>query len=483
MSPAQRPNILILMTDQQRADALGSVSRWVQTPNIDRLAALGVQFLNTYTTSPQCIPARVSLMLGNYSHNHGVWANKKYVIPSDSDTWVRRLQAGGYHTAVFGKTHLFIHQGNLRQGEQTLHDIGFDIAEEVAGPRAATVSSSRLTDLWQEAGVRRAYNEDMRDRYQNKPWVVRPTPLPFDLYPDVYIARRAIEHLKEYDGDRPWLCWVGFTGPHEPWDTPAEYADRYRPQDMPKPVALTDAPAARSSVDLDGGGEYDLDTDPDDDGSGPRGALYKRLRRRFPLTPDDVAAMRANYAGHITLIDEKVGEVLTAVEARGELDNTIVVFTSDHGEQNGDHGLIYKQNFLGPSVRVPLILRVPAWVAPVKSGKTVKSPVELLDIGATLLELTGTNDRKFGFSRSLAPVLARPRSHHRRAALSEYGHEIMLATEEWKLAVNRAGRPYLLFDLDSDPQETVNLVGRAKTADQERFLTELLLRRLVQTLS
>lgn len=530
MSARNRPNILVLFTDQQRYDALGTVQPWLQTPNMDRLSAGGVRFGRTYTNSPQCIPARASLALGTYPHHHGVWHNKVWTIPGNSDTWMRRLQGGGYRTAVFGKTHLFPHKGDLRRFQDLMKRIGFDESEEVAGPRAATVSKTVLTDLWNAAGVLDAYHEDMRDRYQNKPWLVRPTPLPLELYPDVYIARRSIDWLKGYDDTAPWMLFVGFTGPHEPWDTPEPYASRYRPQDMPEPVAFSEMPPAQPFVPKrrGGGSEYESrdevagrddseggegggsDAGPSDTGAGgqggllaqasalagragfkakqrlgmaPNGVLYKRLAHRYPITPGEIAEMRANYAGHVTLIDDLVGDVLSAVEARGELDNTIVVLTSDHGEMNGDHGLIYKQNFLGPSVRVPLIVSAPAEVASVKQDRVAWSPVELMDVGPTLLDLAGLGEEgRFNYAKSLVPVMEHPRKMHRRAVVSEYGHEVMIATAEWKLAVNRNGRPYLLFDLDNDKEETSNLVASDKHAKKLEELQRQMLRHLVRAL-
>lgn len=524
MTGRNPPNILVLFTDQQRFDALGAVQPWLQTPNMDRLAAGGVRFARTYTNSPQCIPARASLALGTYPHHHGVWHNKNWTIPRNSDTWMRRLQDSGYRTAVFGKTHLFPHSGNLRRFGDLMTRIGFGESEEVPGPRATRVSHSTLTDLWRDAGVWDAFDEDMYDRFQHKPWVVRPTPLPFELYPDVYIARRSVDWLKGYDDAAPWMLFVGFTGPHDPWDTPEPYASRYRPEDMPAPHMFPEMPpptpylpkklrqAARFEADDDADIE---DGDDEGDGGGlsgilgqrgrnrlaraaaragvavkarqeggaPSGGLYKRLKRRYPITAAEIADMRANYAGHVSLIDDLVGDVLSAVEARGELDNTVVVFTSDHGEMNGDFGLIYKQNFLEPSVRVPLIVSVPEPVRDIKRGRVAKSPVELMDVGATLLDLAGIGDGgRFNYARSLLPVLERPRKRVRWAALSEYGHEVMLATENWKLAVNRFGAPYLLFDLDNDEHEINNLVGTGRQGKQLDDLQEQLLRHLVRAL-
>jgi arylsulfatase len=470
MSPAtdvsaeQRPNILLLMTDQQRWDAMGCVSSWVETPHIDRLAATGVRFANAYTQSPECIPARVGLALSAYPHNYGVWGNKRYTMPPDSETWMRALRDAGYSTAVFGKTHLHPHVGDLRDREHLMHSYGLDVVQEIAGPRAATACRSNLTDLWEKNGVYSLYKQDLKDRYTNQPWLVRPSPLPFDLYPDVWIAQQAVDHLSSYDGEQPWMCWLSFGGPHEPWDTPEPYASRYRPEDMPPPVEFS---KRRSILP----------------GRTPKGALDKRLQRRpRNLTKDDIARMRADYAGHVTLIDDQIGAVLRVVAERGEADRTIVVLISDHGEMNGDFGLIYKSVMLGPAVRVPMIVQVPRGLRGATSGGVAGTVAELTDIGPTLLDLAGVTE-EFGRGASLVPVLEKPSATHRGVAMSEFWGEAMVATPKWKMAVNTHGVPYLLFDLEEDPQETTNLVGGKKHAEVERRLHQQMLARMLRTLS
>src|SRR4051812_39724763 len=180
-----RPNILFVMTDQQRWDALGCAGGWVRTTAIDRLAAEGVRFPNAYTNSPVCVPARASLALGRYPHNTGVWKNEAYTMPADAPTWMRSVRDAGYTTSLFGKTHLHPHRGDLREREDLVRSWGLDHVDEIAGPRAAARCRSKLTDRWEEAGVYEAYKADLRDRYANKAWVVRPSPLPLELYADV----------------------------------------------------------------------------------------------------------------------------------------------------------------------------------------------------------------------------------------------------------------------------------------------------------
>lgn len=432
----RRPNILFLMTDQHRWDALGCAGGWVRTPAIDRLAAEGVRFANAYTTSPVCVPARASLATGRYPHNTGVWRNKPYTLPPEAPTWMRAVRDAGYSTSVFGKTHLHPHVGDLRDREDVVRAWGLDHVDEIAGPRAAARCRSNLTDRWEEAGVYEAYRDDLRERYENKAWVVRPSPLPLELYPDVYVGQQAAAYLRAYSGKRPWCCWVSFGGPHEPWDTPEPYASMYDPEAMPEPVRAED-----------------------DGHDRPRGLLDEKFEEKsIPFEPGEVARLRADYAGNVTLIDDQIADVLRVVEERGELDRTIVTFVSDHGEMNGDHGLLYKQNFLDPAVRIPFVVRLPP-SAEAPKGAVSGAMVELMDVGATLVELAGGRRMENSLARSLLPVIQDPARRHRNVALSELRREAMVANADWKLGVNRGGEVYMLYDLRADPRETRNLAG------------------------
>jgi len=436
------------MTDQHRWDALGCTGDWVDTPNIDRLAAEGVRFANAYSNSPVCVPARVSLATGQYPHNTDVWHNQRHTLPPESPTWMRAIRDAGYATSVFGKTHLHPHLGDLREREHLLHAYGLDVVDEISGPRAATRSRTHMTQLWRDEGVYGAYKKDIKDRYDNKPWVVRPSPLPFELYSDVYVGQRAVKWLNAYGEDRPWFCWVSFGGPHEPWDTPEPFASRYDPADMPPPVEQVP-----------------------DDHERPRGLLDEKLEQRPELSRDEIAALRADYAGNVALIDDQIGQVLKVVKKRHDLDNTVIAFVSDHGEMNGDHGLLYKQNFLNGAVRVPMIVRLAPDAAAATAGRVSDALVELMDLGPTLVDAVGGQPVEGSRARSLMPVIADPAREHREVALSELRREAMVANRDWKLATNPEGEVYLLYDLRADPQETRNLAGLPEYEDVQRDLT------------
>jgi len=192
--------------------------------------------------------------------------------------------------------------------------------------------------------------------------------------------------------------------------------------------------------------------------------------------------MRANYAGNVSLIDDQIGEILDVIEERGELSNTVIAFTSDHGEMNGDWGLIYKMNFLNGALRVPLIVRTPETLV---AGGGVENDdlVENMDLGPTLVDLAGGELEHRQFARSLIPSISGELNNepHRDDVLSEFRGEFMLMVDQWKMAVNREGETYLLFNLENDPEETSNLAGLTEHGVVEDDLRLRLLERISKT--
>jgi choline-sulfatase len=456
---SDRPNILFIVTDQQRSDALGCTGGWVQTPTLDRLAAEGVRFANCVTTAPVCVPARLNLATGRYCHNTGVWNNCGHTMPEATPTWFAALRDAGYHTALFGKTHWHPHRGDIRDREHLVHSYGFDFVDEATGPRASAQVASNMTDTWEAAGLWQAYRDDYAERFSNKRWVVRPSPLGSEHFYDTYVGQAACRYLADYDGDAPWFCYVGFPGPHEPWDTPEPWASRHAPADMPEPRS---APA----------GNHDR----------PRGRLDHMLETQsIPFEPGETQQLRADYAGNVALIDDQVRQIVEAVERRGEWDDTVVAFTSDHGEMNGDAGLIYKSNMLDPALRVPMIVRSPGTAAGAGAGAVSDAYVEWFDIGPTLVELAGRKLAHQQFARSFVPTLTDPAIPHRPEAISELDGEIMLLNDEWKVVLNDEGLPYLLFDRRNDPEESRNLAGLPESREIESALRLRILERLSES--
>jgi len=457
-SPMPRPHILFLMTDQCRADALGSIGGWTSTPHLDRIASEGITFTDCISTSPVCVPARLSLATGLYPHNTGVWYNCDHTMAAESPTWMQAIRDAGYRTSLFGKTHLHPHRGDLREREDLMHAYGWDDVDEIGGPRASARVLSHMTAHWEAKGLWDAYREDYRERFANKPWVVRPSTLPLEEYADVYVGQRAAEYLRTYDRSEPWCCTVSFGGPHEPWDTPEPYASRFDPAAMPAPLPFPEdrAPRARGKLDA--------------------------MREKAPsLTPSEIAAMRADYAGNMALIDDQIGAILEVLEARGELDNTLILFTSDHGEMNGDCGLIYKSNFMQSAAGVPFIVRPPISQAIPERGSRSAAPVEWIDAAATCCDWAEAPMAHRQFARSTGPIVRGEATRIREYAVSELSGELMIQTEAWKLAINREGTPYLLFDRREDPEERTNLVNTPENATIQRELQLRLLEHMVRT--
>lgn len=457
----KQPNLLFIMADQLRWDAIGEKGAWVKTPNIDRIAREGIVFNQCLTNSPVCIPARVALATGQYPHNTGVIRNSPaYDMPPEKPTWMQAVRNAGYRTSLFGKTHLHRHQGDLREREHLMHAYGFDDVDEIGGPRACMWVKSHMTELWERLGLLDDYIADYNERFATKAYMARPSVLPLEHYADVYVGTKAKAYLERVNNEQPWFCMVSFGGPHEPWDAPEPYASMYDHASMPKAIPR-----------------------PPQDIRRPQGHLDTYLSKGDQHSPDlsewDVAAMRANYAGMITLIDDQIGEILQTLEKRDMLDETVIIFTSDHGEMNGDYGLIYKETFLNSATRVPLIVRTPETIHRNIAGTVSDEMVEMFDIGPTFVELAGGEWNTPHFAKSLLPVIRDAAAIHREEALVEVHGEYLLQSREWKLALNRKGEPYLLFHLAEDPDEQHNLISDAAYKEVVDRLCNRLLQRLV----
>jgi choline-sulfatase len=430
-----RPNILFIMADQFRFDALGCVNGWIQTPNLDRLAAAGTLFANTISNSLECVPARFSLATGLYPHQSGVWENRPMTLNPKFANWTQAVEAAGYRTSLFGKTHLHRHNRDLRNDLPLMHALGLQVVNETTGPPGNARVLSEMTALWEERGYWDAYKAYMEEQSGDAHYKPKPSPLPLKLYYDVYVPQQAKKYLRALKGSDPWFCWVSFGGPHPPYDTPEPYASLYSDRDFPAPL-----PRMKNADDA-------------------RGLVKETLhsKRLSPdLTRNEVAALRADYAGAITLIDEQIGELLAAVKERGEADNTLVIFTSDHGEMNGDHGAFGKSNPLDGALRIPLIV-VPPRGGRRRGGMRSDALVELMDVGATIVDYVDGKLPRKSNARSLRPVLEGGKNRIREFAVSEFEEFHVMVTDRWKVEVNKRLRPTLLIDRLNDPGELIDL--------------------------
>ena len=447
METRKSHNLLFLMTDQFTNNALGCVDGRVMTPYLDRICRNGIRFDRCYSNAPLCLPARACLATGSYPTELGIMDNSAIGLTMQSQTWMQRIRDAGYETSMFGKVHLHRFPRDMQDIKHHTQNNGYQIVDEVPGPRTYGMIRSSYYDYLEERGLLELYREDMRLRYKEGPvYDSRPTPLKTQDYADVFIADRALKYLENVSGETPWFCTVGFGGPHDPWDTPAEYVDRYKDvtpsTPLPRPISLNpDRP--RGVYDDILSGQYD-------------GSLTEEILR---MRPEDVTALRRSYYGHVTLIDDQIGRILSCLEQRDMLENTIIVFTSDHGEQNGDYGLLFKQTFFESSVRVPLIIALPEG----NNGfdtQLIEQPVELMDLGVTLCDLLGLNE-EMAHARSLQPLMrgGEPKKHR---VISQLFGETMILKNDIKAVFNQNEEIYLLFDLAADPTESCNLAGSPK---------------------
>ncbi len=424
-----RPNLLVLMTDQWRWDWLGAAeAAFLRTPNIDRLAARGVRFSQCCTNAPVCAPARIALAAGLQPVRMGALDNVAF-LPTGVTTCYQRLRDHGYRVGCVGKLDLAKPDGynGLRGDRPCVYGWGFTHPEEVEGkmhagrfptpqgPYGHWLAERRLYEAFHADYAARAeagWSADARDSV-----------LPTDAFADCYIGRRSAEWIREIPDDFPWHLFVSFVGPHNPFDPPTEYADRWRDAEVPAPV------------------ERNWEGKP---------ACHARKDKGF--SPEHVAVTRRQYAAAIEAIDDQVGQILDALEDRGWLEDTVILFSSDHGEMLGDHGCYTKAMPYEGCLRVPLIAAGPG----IAAGEVCEAPVELIDLNPTLCELAGLDRQENLDAWSFAPVLRGETSEHRSECVSMLRHFRLVRTERYKFVENINDLDEL-YDLRADPGEQRNI--------------------------
>lgn len=437
-APPRRPNILFLMTDEHRFDCVGHENRLLHTPNLDRLAAGSVVFTRAYSTSPSCVPARAAIYTGRYPSQCGAPSYITY-LPPDEVTFMSLLQQAGYYTAAIGKQHFG--ESEIRRGYdyQDLIDAEGGTATSYAKFLAAErVQQKRLR---QPAGrFASAWTGEQRHHI------------------DDYVGERARRWLREScPRGRPWFLTVSFHGPHQPFDgLGLPYEKLYAGKEIP-------LPAMRSS-DLAGKPPHFQDLS----------------RRSGNLTDDEIRTVRRSYYSKISMIDDKIGGILAELKARGEYDDTLIVFTADHGDYMGDFGMVYKAQYLSEALmRVPMLAKPP--VAGY-SGRREDAFVQNFDIAATCLAAAGVAPPAPLAARDLAPFWQAPAAAPRRTHCFMDGHGLQgVRDERWKL-VHYHGRPYgELYDLREDPWEKRNRWDDVSLAGVKAELRNRLLDHLIAT--
>lgn len=461
----RKPNILWICSDQQRWDTLGAYGNpYVRTPNLDKLADRGVLFEHAYSQSTVCTPSRASFLTGRYPRTNRCRQNGQTLPPDEAlvtQILARGNYTGGlsgrllfnadYIAGLAGKLHIAAchpsvrhegirdSQGHQRDGYTTFH---------WSHHPAADWPENEYTQWLHERGL--SYEPQ---RLETSRYVA--TGMDAEHHQTTWCAQRAIDFITDAAAsDRPWLFSVNFFDPHHPFDPPAEYLHGYLEQ-------LDHIPLPRYV-------EGELQSKP----------VYQRLDHRaayntpglYPyseMTADDHRAIRAAYWAMIDLIDAQVGRLLGALQATGQLEDTLVIFMSDHGELLGDHGIYLKgPYFYEESVRVPLIFSRPGTIT---GGRKITTPVELIDLAPTLLEAAGLQAHPGMQGTSLWPFLTggAPSNSDRDGVYCEYlnampwhkdppPYATMLRTESHKLVVFHGLEDGELYDLEADPGEAVN---------------------------
>lgn len=422
MAERRPPNILFFFPDQWRPDWLGCVGRVpVRTPVADGLAARGVRFTRAYCTAPLCAPSRASLAAGMRPHRVGVHDNGQD-FPLTRDTCYQHLRETGYRVAACGKTDLHkpTHVNGPDGWTRRMGILGFTETVDQAGKWDAVnnchpVPHDPYTRYLAEHGLLETHCHDFAKRRAQRPKQVGwASPLPREHHTDDFCGRAGVRLLEGFPAEAPWFLQVNFPSPHEPMDAPAELLERWAGESLPGPIDADDHMTAAEHLDV-----------------------------------------RRNYAALCEGVDEWCGRMLDVVARRGELEHTLVVFASDHGEMLGDHGRWGKSTFYEPSVGVPLIVAGPGVAG---AGETSDALVELPDVAALFLETAGVPVPAEWEARSLAPVLRGETDEHREVVVSMLPGQRALVTERYKLVV-RDGQIPALFDRDNDPDELRNIAS------------------------
>jgi arylsulfatase len=427
------PNFLFIIADQFRYDHIQAAGAdFVSTPHLNRLLKHGMHFTHSFTNCPLCAPARISLATGIRPELAGAMDNSSY-LSLTNPTMYMRLRDHGYRVAMVGKHDLAKsdHFRGQRGNRPLAYAYGFTDPHETLGKMEAGKIGQPFcpyTTLLERQGWLEQFVNDYRHR-QAKGWikgVSHGSILPEELYHDTYIGRYATQWLREIDGDFPWFFHVGFIGPHDPFDPPSSYENQYKDKQMPShiPAVLEDKPQWHQ-------------------------------QRRLTMSKDEVNHTRQQYAAEVQLLDEHIGAMLEVLEQRGMLDQTIIIFTSDHGEMLGDHLMYTKGVAYDSAIRVPLIFSGPG----IPKDHTTDALVELMDLNPTIMDYAGIPPQQGIEARSLMPILQNPVENktHRSCIVSMMRNWRLVRDHTYKYVENFNDR-YELYDLHEDPSELLNCI-------------------------
>lgn len=456
---SEQPNIILIITDQQRYDTIRALGYpYMDTPNLDRLVNEGVTFTNCFITAPSCAPSRASLFTGYYPHTTGILRNADRWTRS----WVENLADAGYYCVNVGKMHTWPMETPLGFHERY-----------VVENKDRYLEARWFFDEWDKGLRARGLVKQQREQYRQRPDYAERLgafewELPEETQSDMFVGDMATWWLDTKPvPDGPLFMEIGFPGPHPPYDPIPRYAEPYLERDLPLPDVteeeLESQPPAykeyrQHSVDID----------------------HDSVVHQLNPSREQLHRQRAYYLANVTMIDEKVGQILESLEAKGYLENAVVIFTSDHGDTLGDHGHSQKWTMYDIIVRMPAIVWSPRRF---DGGRTVDGLCQLMDLGPTILELAGVQPPESFEAESLLPALEGEEWNGREYVFSEHARDpILTGTEfmsmvrnkEWKLVHFLDEPGGQLFNLAEDPEEVNNLWNEAEHETVKRELLDVL---------
>lgn len=435
-----KPNILIIHADQHRQDCIGAYgNRDIKTPNIDALAQNGTLYNSHYTVYPVCTPSRYSFFSGQYVHQHNAWTNIS-TLPNGTATFPKLLKAAGYRTCAVGKMHF----------TPAYQDIGFDkmvLSEQNGEGRFeddyhSYLMENGLIDKLDLADQVDDIRKTMGSKYYDHFGAFQ-SDLSVESHSTSWVTRQAAAELDGWDEAGGSLLFVGYIKPHHPFDPPFPYSKMYNENELKLLAGYTEEIP-----------KHDFDNSP--------GFFDNRL-----LSEEKLRGVMAKYYATITQIDDNVGELISILKRKGCYDNTVIIYTSDHGDYMGYHHMLLKGNYLyEPLAKIPLIIKYPNQ----KEGIVDDSLSENVDLASTILELCGISAP---CSMSGNSLLDKTRKRDYAFSEGQYGTEAapcqgyMIRTKRYKLIVHGSFESSMFFDLEKDPYELKNVANSAEY--QEEF--------------
>lgn len=451
-APARRPNVLLIMTDQHRADALGAYGNQViRTPHLDALARGGVLFRNCWAQHPVSMPSRASIFTGRYPSAHRVRSNG-VPLPRHEKTLAQVFLDNGYRTGGAGKFHFIPHLGRQLPTMETHPEPFYGFQEFHIGEDGRVGEHG----LWLE----REHPEYARKRDNE---------IPIELHNTYWTASHTIEFIRRCAArGEPFLAFCSFVDPHHSYNPPPPYRDMYKESEMPPPVIRA--------------GEL-ADKPP----------FFEAWSKQYQNFNQRVRYHRTQYYGEVTFIDDSIGRILAGLDELKIRDNTLLVFTSDHGDLLGDHGLFFKGPFhYRACANVPLLFN---WPGRLRSGKVVEGIVQEIDLFPTITELAGvanppgvqgrsqrallsTDGNDTGYQSALIEFAVSGATAAGIAA--EFPDLYTIRSLRWRLSYYPGKEYGELYDLEGDPHEFVNRWRDPGLEAVKRRLKDELLERIVE---